>query len=87
VVLSAAELHRQADQPLLWPVVDVAFEPAQRCRFGCDRGHDLRAGRVSLLFKSADPAVQRGRVRQQPLPQPSLGGDARPGHQWQSDRQ
>jgi hypothetical protein len=87
VVLGAAQFHRQADQPLLGPVVDVAFEPAQRGRLGCHRGDGLRAGGVPLLLQPADPAVQRGRVRQQCLPQPGLGHGACPGHERQGEQQ
>ena len=76
---------RQPDQPLLRPVVDVAFEPAQRGRLGGHRGDGLRPGGVPLLLQPPDPAEQRGHVPQQHLPKPGLGGDARPGHQRQGD--
>ena len=50
VVLGAAEVHREPDQPLLRPVVDVALEPAQRGRLGGHRGDGLRPGGVPLLL-------------------------------------
>jgi hypothetical protein len=87
VALGAAQFHRQPDQPLLGPVMDVAFEPAQRGRFGRHRGHGLCAGGIALPLQPGDPAVQRGRVRQQRLPQPGLGGDTCPRHQRQAGQQ
>jgi hypothetical protein len=50
VVLGAPEVKREPDQPLLRPVVDVAFEPPQRGRFGGHRGDGLRPGGVPLLL-------------------------------------
>ena len=74
VMLGTAQLHRQPDQPLLGPVVDVPLEPAQRGRLGRHRGDSLRPGPVPLLLQPADPALQRGNVRQQCLAQPGLDG-------------
>ncbi|GAA2227823.1 hypothetical protein GCM10010430_04230 [Kitasatospora cystarginea] len=83
----AAQFHRQTDQPLPGPVVNIAFEPTQGHSLGRHRGNGLRTGGVPLLLKPADPAVQRGHVGQQRLSKPGLGGDARPGHQRQGEQQ
>ena len=47
------EVHRQPDQALLWPVVDVAFQPSQGDRFG-------GRGRLLLRLQAGDLLAQLG---------------------------
>ena len=57
----ATEVHRQPDQPLLRPVVDVALEPAQRDRLGLPRGVPAALDAAYVLLELG-PAAQQHRA-------------------------
>ena len=73
LLLGPAQVHRQADEPLLRTVVHVALELSQRRRF---RGHR----RGLLVRQHRDRLAHLGNPGQQDATEPGLGQRAKAHH-------